>query len=90
MSNDVIEKPLSEVKTNLSEIVKLVECDGTEVIVMRHGKPCARIVPFKEPARSNLAGFMRDAISYPDGAGLDLDGMDSAWGEIEADGEKLK
>lgn len=88
--SQVIEKPLSEVKTNLSELVKLVECDGVEVILMRHGKPCARLVPFQEPARLNLAGFMRDVISYPDGAGLDLEGMDSAWGEIGADGENFK
>lgn len=87
---EVIEKQLSEVKANLSEIVKLVECDGIEVIVLRHGKPCARLVPMETPKNRSLSGIMRDVVSYPENAALDLDAMDDAWGEIEADAEKFK
>jgi prevent-host-death family protein len=86
--SDVIKKPLSEAKTEFNELVRLVEYEGIEIIIMRHGKACARLVPMEKQEAPKLAGFMRDLVSYP--AGADLEPDDDAWGEIEADGEKIR
>lgn len=87
--SDVIKKPLSEAKTEFNELVRLVEYEGIEIVIMRHGKACARLVPVeKQEAAPKLAGFMRDLVSYPDDADLELN--DDAWREIEADGEKIR
>ncbi|WP_141733349.1 type II toxin-antitoxin system Phd/YefM family antitoxin [Oligoflexus tunisiensis] len=86
--SDVIKKPLGEAKNEFSELVKLVECEGVEIVIMRHGKACARLIPVEKQEKPKLAGFMRDLVSYPAGADLELN--DDAWGEIEADGEKIR
>jgi antitoxin (DNA-binding transcriptional repressor) of toxin-antitoxin stability system len=85
----VIKKPLSEVKTHLNEIVRLVELEGVEVVLLRHGQECARIVPVKSPAaKPRLKGFGRDLVSYDKRANLDVER--SAWKDIELDGKKIK
>jgi antitoxin (DNA-binding transcriptional repressor) of toxin-antitoxin stability system len=85
----VIKKPLSEVKSKLNEFIRLVELEGVEVVLLRHGHECARIVPTRPPAETpRLKGFGRDLLNYDKGADLEID--ESAWGEIEIDGEKIK
>ena len=85
----VIKKPLSEVKSKLNELVRLVELEGVEVVLLRHGQECARIVPAKAPAETpHLKGFGRDLLSYDNRTDLGIE--DSAWGDIEVDGEKIK
>jgi prevent-host-death family protein len=86
--SEVIRKPVTQAKIDFHEILKLVEVDGIEVILTRHGKECARIVPAKERAEApELWGCMQDMIAYEPGAELNPD--ENAWGELEVDGEKI-
>ena len=41
--------PVSEAKGRLTDLVRQVEA-GEEVVLTRHGKPAARIVPMTSPA----------------------------------------
>ncbi len=85
----VIKKPLSEVKSKLNELVRLVELEGVEIVLLRHGHECARIVPSRAPAGTpNLKGFGRDLLNYDKGADLGID--ESAWGDMEVDGEEIR
>ena len=43
-----------EAKTNFSQLLELVE-RGEEVIVARHGKPVARLIPF--PEKQSILGL---------------------------------
>jgi prevent-host-death family protein len=43
-----------EAKTNFSQLLELVE-RGEEVIVARHGKPVARLIPF--PEKKSILGL---------------------------------
>ena len=43
-----------EAKTNFSQLLELVE-RGEEVIVARHGKPVARLIPF--PEKKSILGI---------------------------------
>ena len=40
--------PLTDVRSNLSEIIDEVDRSGTEFIVTKHGRPVAAIVPHDE------------------------------------------
>ena len=85
----VIKKQLSEVKSKLNELVRLVELEGVEVVLLRHGHECARIVPAKAPAETpHLKGFGLDLLNYDKGTDLGID--ESAWGDVEVDGEKIQ
>jgi prevent-host-death family protein len=54
-----------EAKTQLSRLLDLVE-DGEEVIIRRHGKPVARIVPVPRVAESPF-GAMRGEFEMAEG-----------------------
>jgi len=54
-----------EAKTQLSRLLDLVE-DGEEVIIRRHGKAVARLVPAQESRQSPL-GAMRGEFDLPEG-----------------------
>jgi prevent-host-death family protein len=67
------EVALYEAKNQLSALVQEVETTGAEVVITRHGKPAARIVPVKRPLTADekqaiLAGMIarRDARIEPD------------------------
>jgi prevent-host-death family protein len=51
---------LSEAKSHLSQLLRLVEA-GEEVVITRRGKPIARIIPVARPklAVKSLAAFRR-------------------------------
>ncbi len=86
---EVIKRPISEAKANLSELVRLVELEGVEIVLLRHGQECARIVPSRAPAEApNLKGFGRDLLNYDRDSDLRID--KSAWEDIEVNGEKIK
>lgn len=84
----IIKKTLSEAKSKLNEFVRQVELEGVEIILLRHGHECARIVPAKPPEQlPSLMGFARDIMSYGKESDLQID--DSAWGDIDVDGEQI-
>ena len=57
--------PLGQAKAHLSEIVSHVETTGEEIVVTRHGKPVARLVPERGTGPRPL-GFARGRVKlYP-------------------------
>ena len=61
----MLEVSVHEAKTQLSRLLDLVE-DGEEVVVQRHGKPVARLVPVVARAGSPF-GAMRGEFELPEG-----------------------
>ena len=57
---------LGYVKTNLSKIVDHVEATGEEIVVTRHGKPVARLVPDRGTGPRPL-GFARGRVKFKKG-----------------------
>lgn len=49
---------LSEAKATLSSVIQRVDDYGESVIIKRHNKPVARIVPFAHSAKEPLAGSL--------------------------------
>jgi prevent-host-death family protein len=49
-----------DAKTQLSRLLDLVE-DGEEIVIRRHGRPVAQLVPVRQP-RSAALGAMRGAF----------------------------
>ncbi len=47
---------IHEAKARLSRLIAAVE-SGEEVVLSRHNKPVARIVPAKRPKRSRIGGL---------------------------------
>ena len=46
-----------EAKTNLTKLVKLLETkQEDEIIICRHGEPCAKIIPFKKKKNERIVG----------------------------------
>ncbi len=46
------EASLFEAKTKLSALVSQVEREGTEIVITRHGRPVARLVPYVSDAQA--------------------------------------
>jgi len=67
-----------EAKTQLSYLLDLVQ-DGEEVVIRRHGKPVARLVPVSVEA--NPFGAMRGEFELADGwdRPLSADEADAFW-----------
>jgi prevent-host-death family protein len=65
-----------EAKNRLPEIIHAVE-DGEEVVITRHGKPVAQIVPPPPERRLVRLGGMKGRIRFLPGwdARVDLDGF---------------
>ena len=53
-----------EAKTHFSKLLREVEA-GTEVVILRGGKPVARLVPLRARA-ARVLGADRDALVVPD------------------------
>ncbi len=61
---------ISEAKAELSALIEAVQ-NGSEVIITKAGKPVARLVAFRGPARPRTPGSMAGEIWIaPDFAGL--------------------
>ena len=52
-------------KTQLSKLLDLVE-DGEEIVIQRHGRAVAQLVPVRQPRRSAL-GAMRGEFQMVEG-----------------------
>ncbi|MBI4278426.1 MAG: type II toxin-antitoxin system Phd/YefM family antitoxin [Armatimonadetes bacterium] len=58
---------IHEAKTHLSRLVEEVR-SGKEIILAKGGKPCAKLVPFREPSKRPLgfvAGRVTEAFFEP-------------------------
>jgi prevent-host-death family protein len=54
-----------QAKTQLSKLLDLVE-DGEEVVIVRHGRPVAQLVPAQAMAKPRF-GAMRGEIAWEEG-----------------------
>ena len=54
-----------EAKTQLSKLLDLVE-EGEEVLIVRHGRPVAQLVPARATGRPQL-GTMRGELTWKEG-----------------------
>jgi prevent-host-death family protein len=54
-----------EAKTRLSQLLARVE-DGEEIIIARHGRPVARLMPLGEPRAARQPGVWRDKVRIAD------------------------
>ncbi len=55
---------IHEAKTNLSNLIQKVEA-GEDVVIMRAGKPVARLTPYKKSEPRKL-GIFKDKINIPE------------------------
>jgi antitoxin (DNA-binding transcriptional repressor) of toxin-antitoxin stability system len=70
----IIRKPPSEAKSKLKELIRQVELEGVETVILRQGQECARLVPTKPAAEPlHLMGFARDVISFTPESELQVD-----------------
>ena len=56
---------MSQAKNNLSRILTLLEL-GEEIIISRHGKPIARVIPYATPSTKREFGVLKDKIKIDD------------------------
>jgi prevent-host-death family protein len=56
-----------DLKAHLSEVVSRVERTGAGVVVTRHARPVAQIVPFPVVSELRPVGMWRGKVSAPDG-----------------------
>lgn len=52
----------AEFKAKCLELMDRVRVTGVEYIVTKHGKPVAKLVPYREPARTAFFGSMRGTV----------------------------
>jgi prevent-host-death family protein len=57
----MVMRNISEAKAELSALIEAVQ-KGSEVIIAKAGKPVARLVPFRGPARPRTPGSMAGKI----------------------------
>jgi prevent-host-death family protein len=50
-----------EAKTQLSKLI----ADGEEVVIVRYGKPVARLIPIRPPAARRVPGSARGKFRVP-------------------------
>ena len=62
---------IAEAKNRLPEIIRAVE-HGEHVVITRHGKPVAQIVPAPQRREVKLGG-MKDVIQLPPGWNAPID-----------------
>jgi prevent-host-death family protein len=56
---------IHEAKTHLSRLLEGV-IEGEEIIIAKHGKPIARLVPFKKKTHQRRAGHLKGKIKIND------------------------
>lgn len=66
-----------EAKTHLSRLIDAVEKgEESEIVIARHGRPVARLVPLAKPSGGVRLGLARGALNVPDD-------IDQDYAEIE-------
>jgi prevent-host-death family protein len=56
---------IHEAKTHLSRLLENV-IEGDEVVIAKHGKPVARLIPFKTKAKARKPGSLKGKIKMMD------------------------
>lgn len=74
---------ISEAKAELSALIEAVQ-SGSEVIIAKAGKPIARLVAFRGPARPRTPGAMAGEISIAADFDTLPDDMAEAFGMKES------
>lgn len=54
--------PAGEFKARCLELLTRVRESGAEYVVTRHGRPVARVVPYREPSRPALFGSLKGTV----------------------------
>ena len=52
---------IHDAKTHLSHLIDKT-LSGEEIIIVRHGKPVARLTPYTKPTTKRIPGSLRDKI----------------------------
>jgi prevent-host-death family protein len=75
---------MHEAKTNLSRLVERARC-GEDVVVLRSGRPVAKIVPYDEKPKGLLAleGVWKGKVVIPDDFDELPEDMQRAFGMID-------
>ena len=60
---DTLPMPASEFKAHCLEVMDRVKLKKTEVIVTKHGKPVAKLVPI-DSSGPELFGFLAGSVTY--------------------------
>ena len=69
-----------ELKARASEILRNLQASGEEVVVTRRGKPCAKLVPFKESGERRSLRSLRGALSFlPELEDEDFEDIKKIW-----------
>jgi prevent-host-death family protein len=63
---------VAEAKNRLPELIRAVE-EGEKVVITRHGKPVAQIMPAPFERRQVLLGGMKDRIRFAPGWDAPID-----------------
>ena len=75
------EVPLSRAKSALFELVAQVETRGGEVVLTRHGRAVAKLVPVSEPRRKQVDfGCMKDLVKAAPAEAFEI--TQEEWGEL--------
>jgi prevent-host-death family protein len=64
-----------EAKTKFSELLERVSTGGEEIIITKHEKPVARLVPFEQPAQVELSALFESMNAFADKHPLNPKGM---------------
>ncbi|TXK96215.1 type II toxin-antitoxin system prevent-host-death family antitoxin [Methylococcaceae bacterium HT4] len=60
----MLQMNIHEAKTHLSQLLEQIEA-GEDVIIARHGKPVARLIPYTiKPVQQRKPGTLRGKISF--------------------------
>ena len=60
----MLQMNIHEAKTHLSQLLEQIEA-GEDVIIARHGKPVARLIPYTiKPVQQRKPGSLRGEISF--------------------------
>ena len=54
--------PAAEFKAKCLGLMDHVRETGAEYVVTKHGKPVAKLVPYRAPARKRFFGFMKGTV----------------------------
>lgn len=64
-----------EAKTKFSELLERVSSGGEEIIITKHEKPVARLVPFEQPSQVEIGTLFESINAFADRHPLNPKGM---------------
>ena len=73
-----------EDRTNLSALLDNVEATGEVIVITRHGRPVARLVPDPSARRSGASGVAERARAFRDWQAPDPEWASLSWEQLKA------